>query len=81
MARDFMTVFNNILAIAPEELANVLSKRVGYWAPEILWYNLSVYVNKYVTPSSSDPQAIAIYAELCGLSLEEMKSKFESDGL
>lgn len=75
MARDFSTVLKNIIAIAPKELADALKKDIKFWAPEILWSNLSQYVNRYVIPSSKDPQSIAIYAELCNLSLEEMDYK------
>ena len=76
-----MTVYKNILAVAPEELADALKKYVEFWAPEIVWYNLSQYVNKYVAPCSTDPQSIAIYAELCDLSFADMRSRFEKDGL
>jgi len=78
--RNFFKVYKNILALAPEELADILKKNVDYWAPEIAWHNLSTYVNKYVDQCSTDPQSIAIYAELCGLSLADMKAKFEKDG-
>ncbi len=81
MSRDFKTVYDNIMAVAPERLAEVLKSHVHYWAPQIAWLNLSLYVQRFVIPSSSDPQAIAIYAELCGLSLSEMKARFEEDGL
>lgn len=76
MARNFTTVYRNIMAIAPKELADALEKHVVFWAPEIVWYKLSEYVNKYGTPSSTDSQSIAIYAELCDLSSEDMKSMF-----
>ncbi len=81
MERNFMAVCNNISAVAPEELADILKKNVNYWAPEIAWNNLSTYVNKLIARSSTDPQSIAIYAELCDLSFTEIKSKFEKDGL
>ena len=81
MARNFSTVLKNIIAIAPKELAEPLKKDIKFWAPEILWDNLSRYVNRYVIPSSKDSRSIAIYAELCDLSWEEMKLGFEKDGL
>jgi hypothetical protein len=79
--REFFSVYRNILAVAPEELANILKRNVDYWAPEIAWHSLSTYVNKYVARCSTDPQSIAIYSELCDLSFADMKSKFEKDGL
>lgn len=81
MARDFMTVYNKIMEVAPENLAKKLESNSGFWAPEMAWYNLSQYVNKYVTPSSKDEQAIKVYAVLCDCSEEEMKKRFENDGL
>ena len=80
MARDFTKVCDNIIAVAPEKLAEELEKKAVFWAPEIRWYNLTKYVHMYVDPDSSDPQSIAVYAELCELSLSEMKSKFQKDG-
>jgi len=81
MARDFDTVYNQIMEVAPEQLATKLAQNVWLWAPEILWYNLSVYVNKYVEPSSLDPQSIKVYAILCDCSEAEMKARFEADGI
>ena len=80
MARNFMKVYRNIVAVAPEELVQILGKELLFWAPEIEWQKLSEYVNRYIVPSSSDPQSIAIYAELLGISLAEMKERFEADG-
>lgn len=81
MARDFMTVYKKILKVAPTTLAEKLERNFGFWAPEIAWYNLSRYVNKYVTPSSKDSQAIKVYAILCDCSEAEMKARFEADNL
>lgn len=81
MARDFGTVYNQIMEVAPEQLATKLEQNSGFWAPEILWYNLSQYVNKYVEPSSKDPQSIKVYAILCDCSEAEMKARFEADGI
>ena len=81
MARDFGTVYNQIMKVAPEQLATKLEQNSGFWAPEILWYKLSQYVNKYVEPSSKDPQSIKVYAILCDCSEAEMKARFEADGI
>ena len=81
MARDVMTVYNKIMEVAPKELATKLERDSGFWAPEIVWYNLSMYVNKYVTPSSKDSQAVKVYAILCDCSEAEMKARFEADNL
>ena len=81
MARDFMTVYKNIIAVAPEELVEKLEKSEGFWAPEMAWTMLSETVNRFVAPSSSSAQSIAIYAELCGLEMAEMKAKFKESGL
>ncbi|MFR2570759.1 MAG: hypothetical protein ACLS90_03525 [Clostridia bacterium] len=81
MARNFRTVYNQIMEVAPEQLATKLERNSGFWAPEDLWYNLSEYVNQYVKPSSKDPQSIKIYAILCDCTETEMKSRFEADGI
>ena len=79
--RDFSKVYRNLLAILPKDLAEDLSYRTGYWAPEMFWYKLSQYINDNITPSSSNPLSIAVYAELCNLSPAQMKEKFEKDGI
>lgn len=79
--RKFTDVLNAILEVAPKELEDALRKNVGFWAPEIVWDNLTVYVNRYVDPSSKDETAIAVYARLCDCSEAEMKARFEADGL
>ncbi len=81
MARDFGTVYNQIMKVAPEQLATKLEQNSRFWAPEILWYNLSEYVNKYVKPSSKNPQSIKVYAILCDCSEAEMKARFEANGI
>lgn len=81
MARNFTTVYNQILTVAPKELVTKLEDSSCFWAPEIVWYNLSKYVNKYVTPSSKDPQSIKVYSILCDCSESEMKARFEADNL
>jgi len=81
MARDFRKVFDAIVEVAPEELKEKLETNVGLWAPEILWHMLTEYVNKYLVPSSQDENAIAVYAILCDCSKDEMKVRFEADGL
>ena len=78
--RSFASIYDKIFEIAPEPLRDALEANIGFWAPEVMWYNLSVYVNKYVMPNSLDPGAIKVYAILCDCSEEEMKAKFEKDG-
>ena len=77
--RDFFKVLDNITEAVPE-LKEDLEYRVGFWAPEILWYNLSAYVNERVIPDSSNPKAIKVYSILCNCSEEEMKKRFEENG-
>ena len=77
--REFGQVLHDIAEAAPE-LKEDLEGRANFWAPEILWYNLTVYVNKHVTPSSSSPTAIKVYSILCDCSEEEMKRRFEENG-
>ena len=81
MARNFTTVLEQIKEVAPKDLVDALDKSVGFWAPEIVWYNLSKYVNKYVERSSTNPTSIAVYAILCDCTEAEMKARFEADGL
>ena len=81
MARDFGSVYRKIMEVAPEQLATNLEQNSGFWAPEICWSNLSQYVNKYLEPSSKDPQSIKVYAILCDCSEAEMKTRFEADGI
>lgn len=90
MARDFMTVYKKILAVAPKELVDDLEKYVmpqalelcvESWVPEVVWQNFYQYVTYHVAPCSKNPQSIAIYAETFDSSFADMKSKFEKDGL
>ena len=81
MARNFFKVVMQIKEVAPPELSKKLDNNAGFWAPEVAWHNLSDYVNRYVTPSSTDATAIAVYARLCDCSEAEMKARFEADGL
>ena len=81
MARNFTDVVKAIKEVAPQELVSALERNIGYWAPETVWYKLSEYVNRYVTPSSKDATAIAVYAKLCDCSEPEMKARFEADNL
>ena len=77
--RDFFKVLDSITEVVPE-LKEDLEYRVWFWAPEILWYNLSAYVNERVTPDSSNPKAIKVYSILCNCSEGEMKRRFEENG-
>ena len=79
MARNFVEVLNRITEVAPKQLVDALNKSAMYWAPEIAWDRLSNYVDRYVKRSSSDENAIAVYAILCDCSEEEMKKRFEQD--
>ena len=79
--RKFSDVVVAIQEVAPQDLKEALSQNVGFWVPEIMWHKLSQYVNKYVTPSSKDATAIAVYARLCDCSEDDMKARFEADGL
>ena len=79
MERDFGKVLNDIVEAAPE-LKEDLKYRYMFWAPEILWYNLSVYVNEHITPDSSNSKAVKVYSILCDCSEEEMKRRFEEKG-
>ena len=81
MERNFKVVLEKIKSVAPQELVDALNRNVNFWAPEILWYNLSAYVNKYVEPSSKDETSIKVYAILCDCSEAEMKARFEADNL
>jgi hypothetical protein len=78
--RKFSDVVMAIQEVAPQDLKEALSRSVGFWAPEIAWHKLTEYVNRYVTPSSKDATAIAVYARLCDCSEDEMKARFEADG-
>ena len=81
MARDFGTVYNRIMEVAPEQLATKLNKSAIFWSPECRWEDLTQYVNRYVQPSSKDPQSIKVYAILCDCSEAEMKARFEEYGI
>lgn len=80
MARDFIKVYKKIIKVAPVELAEVLKDKIQFWAPEVVWQNLSMYVNKYVQPDSTNKTAVAVYAALCGCTKREMRKRFISDG-
>jgi|GEM_PF-4202696 len=69
-----MDVFYSILKVAPRDLASELKHAMPFWAPEVVWYQLSLYVNKYVRPSSTDRTAIAVYAILLDKTPAETKS-------
>ena len=79
--RNFGDVYRKIVEIAPEELKEKLENRLCFAAPELVWSVLSRCVNNTIIPSSKDPLAIKIYAILCDCSDEEMKARFESDGI
>ena len=79
MERDFGKVMYDIIEAAPE-LKEDLENRSEFWAPEILWYNLSAYVNEHITPDSSSSKAVKVYSILCDCSEEEMKRRFEEKG-
>lgn len=81
MARQFYEVVEAIKEVAPDVLAREISRNMWYWAPEIGWEKLSWYVNKYVEPSSKNPEAVAVYAILCDCSEAEMKARFEANNL
>ena len=81
MARNFIQVVEAIKEVAPENLVDALNRSIGFWAPEIVWDKLSEYVNRYVTPSSKDATAVAVYARLCDCSEADMKARFEADNL
>lgn len=82
MGREFLDVYLQIVEIAPEDLKKRLDKKLSCLAtPELVWDILSRCVHECVIPSSSNDLAIKIYAILCDCSEEEMKSRFESDGL
>ena len=81
MARSFTKVYNQILEVAPESLSSALKKSVGFWAPEIVWVNLTQFVHRYVEPSSSDDTSVAVYAILCDCTEDEMRTRFKNNGL
>ena len=81
MARNFGDVLTKILDACPNTvLHDKLLSASPYWAPEILWHNLTRYVNTYMKPDSNDPVSVKVYAALCDLSEEEMQSRFKEDG-
>lgn len=51
-----------------------------YAAPERILYDLSEIVQEDIKPRSNDPVSVVIYAELCGVSLAEMKRRFKERG-
>ena len=80
MARNFTDVVAQIKKVGPKELVDALEQNVCFWAPEAVWEMLTVYVDKYVIPSSKDEKTIKIYAILCDCSETEMKARFEEAG-
>ena len=73
-------VAQNILAIAPEETEKKIRNMLTYAAPERILYDLSEIVQEDIKPRSNDPVSVVIYAELCGVSLAEMKRRFKERG-
>lgn len=78
--RNPVEVCQQIEEALPEKLAEKLRWEVAFWAPEIYWHNLSVFVNENVKPDSTSEQSIKIYALLCDKTEEEMKQEFISRG-
>lgn len=81
MARDFTDVLDQIIEVGPQNLVDEIRASINFWAPEVEWDKLNEYVNRFVTPSSRDPQSVAVYAILCDCSDAEMKLRFEADNL
>jgi hypothetical protein len=81
MTRSFTKVLEQIKKVAPEDLKEALERGAGFWAPEIVWYKLTEYVQRYVTPCSSDQTSVAVYAVLCNCTEADMKARFENEGL
>ena len=79
MERDFGEVLDRITEVAPE-LKEDLEYRIGFWAPEILWYNLSVYINQHIQPVSTNAKSVKVYSILCDCTEEEMKKRMEENG-
>lgn len=80
-ARNFEAVYNQILKLAPPALKKELEDSVGFWAPEVVWYNLSRLVMKHIEYNSSNPNSIAIYAVLCDCTQDEIKARFKMKGV
>ncbi|MBR2753699.1 hypothetical protein IKD82_00815 [Candidatus Saccharibacteria bacterium] len=80
MARNFYATLEKIMKIAPEPLKDAIDSNISFWPPELLWYNLSKYVNKYVMKNSTDIKSVKIYAILCDCTVDEMLERFEKDG-
>lgn len=74
--RNFHEVVQKIMDVNHEMLNDHLNRSIGYWAPEICWYNLSDYVNRYVDKSSKDPKSLKIYSILCDIPEDEVRQKF-----
>ena len=81
MARSFTRVYQQIMEVAPEDLSSALERSVGFWAPEIVWVNLTQFVHRYVEPSSSDDTSVAVYAILYDCTEDEIRNRFKADGL
>ena len=78
--RDFKTIYDAIHNLLSAELAQKLDDQSSYWAPEICWHNLSVFVNKYVQKDSKDNNSVRIYATLCDDTVSGMRARFIRDG-
>lgn len=81
--REFAPVFNRIVELLggpTSELGKKLLLKAEYWAPEILWYKLSEFVNTNVPPSSSDEMSLSVYATLCGVTTDQMRERFIANG-
>ena len=77
--RNFHEVYNNIMEIAPEELKTALKD--SFFPREGSWYLLTMYLNRFLPPSSTDQNTLAIYAQLFDCSIEELKEQFEKQGV
>lgn len=78
---DIYERLEKIIEVAPEPLVEYLRKSVPFWAPERLPENLTVAVNRLVTPSSDDPVSVKVYALLCDVTETEMLRMFKAKGL
>lgn len=82
MAKEYSYVLNAIVKVAPKELGDKLQKAAYHWRnPKTCLRNLELFVKKNVQQSSTDEASVKIYAILCNCKPEEMKARFEADGL
>ena len=79
--RDITVVLKQLSDALPEELAQKLKFSSSFWAPELVWHNLSKFINHYVEPASNNEQSVKIYAILCDVSEEEMKQRMQDLGV